>query len=95
MVVILIPLKRLQGRKKICRRLQSLHFCLHLKDSPSHHRPFAGLAKDGCSEVLIDNLARTFQFRPTDEKLNFETQFKMSNLPENRPLFQLPMTNGT
>lgn len=81
MVVILIPLKHLQGRKKICRRLQSLHFCLHLKDSPSHHRPFAGLAKDGCLEVLIENLAWILQFRPTDENLHFEAQFKMSNLP--------------
>ena len=52
----------------------------HLEDSPSHLKPFSGLAKDGCLEVLIENLSCVFQFRPIDESLHFKAQFKMNNL---------------
>lgn len=53
----------------------------HLEGSPSHLKPFSGLAKDGCLEVLIENLSWVFQFRPIDESLHFKAQFKMNNLP--------------
>lgn len=41
----------------------------------------------GCLEILIENLAWMFQFRPTDENLHFEAQFKMNNLPWKQTYF--------
>ena len=67
------------GNKEKTRLWESLVFKQHF--SPSHHRPFAGLAKDGYLEVLIENLAWIFRFRPTDENLHFEARFQMNNFP--------------
>lgn len=47
--------KAFAGKEENTQKVPVFSFVSHLKDSPSHHRPFASLAKDG--------LAKKFQLK--------------------------------